>query len=153
MSVFYIMMILTQGGSNMEKSIIVEAKLRRIAKYLNIRVKNRKQNDHGYFTVHYVHRVNSGCCIRVHHWLDNTLSIDLLISRSAEGGNFSDRCNNAINVFNGLFDDKPNFNPDFRVNNKPDDPYKRYWIDIVDEDDEIICKRLDKIKKEIGSRI
>ncbi len=133
--------------NKMKKYIRVndKPKLRRIADHLKLSVKNRAQNDNGYITIHYVHRTNSGCCIRIHHWNNDTLSIDLLITETAEDRYF-ESCKSAIAVFDNLFDDKPQYDPYFCVNSDPTKPYKRYWFDITSENDEKIFARLEKIK-------
>jgi len=97
----------------MIKDMIVSSKLDRIAKFLNRDVKNRVENEYGYVTIHHFHRENSGCVVRVHHRLDNTLTLDLLISEAANE-RYSDTCNSAFNHFKRLFDEKLHYDSAFK---------------------------------------
>jgi len=131
----------------MIKDINVSSKLDKIAKFLNRDVKNRVENEYGYVTIHHFHRENSGCVVRVHHRLDNTLTFDLLISEAASK-RYSDTCTSAFNHFKKLFDKKLQNDPEFIINNKHGKKYKRLWVDITTESDELIFDRLITTKKE-----
>ncbi len=131
----------------MKKDMIVSSKLTRIAKFLNSDVKNRVENEYGYVTIHHFYRENSGCVVRVHHRLDNTLTFDLLISEAANK-RYSDTCNSAFNHFKCLFNKKLQYDPEFIINNKHGKKYKRLWADITSESDELIFERLRTSKKE-----
>ena len=138
----------------MGKSIKIISKLKRIENYLKQHyhenkqndgydIKNRQENDNGYISIYYFRHKKSGCVVRIHHWIDNTLSIDLLISERA-GNRYADICESAIEKFKNLFDEQPQHDSNFLINNKPK-PYNRYWFDITTEYDEKIFSRLEKI--------
>lgn len=66
------------------------------------RVKCGVQNNFGHATII---NITSGCNIRVHHMFDNTLSLDLLISPTAQD-KYQPQCEAAKSTFEQLFSGK-----------------------------------------------
>jgi hypothetical protein len=110
------------------------------------RVKCGAQNDFGYATIR---KVVVGCNVRAHHMLDNTLSIDLLISQSAEE-KYETKCKTTKTRFKDLFSGLTSENEKFIIPSRKNEPHYRLWVDVTETDEEEIFAMINKIKTKIA---
>lgn len=106
------------------------------------KVKAYKKNEHGYAKVV---EIKKGCSVWVHHLLNGTLIIDLLISPAAQSKN-AEACNSAIRDFSCFFDKNPLKGPWYHAD-KPDTEHTRYSIEVTHESDQKIFMLLKNIRK------
>ena len=110
------------------------------------RVKCGAQNDFGYATIR---KIVVGCNVRAHHMLDNTVSIDLLISPTAEE-KYETKCKTAKTKFYELFPGSTNENAKFIIPSRENEPHYRLWVDVTKIAEEEISAMIKKIQMKMA---
>ena len=110
-------------------------------------VKAYRKNEYGYAKVVEIKR---GCSIWVHHLLDDTLVIDLIISPAARKSN-GELCDLTIRQFGGFFDKRPVVDQWYHAD-KPDVKHARYSVDITSEKDADILNTINAIQFFYGKK-
>jgi len=134
--------------SKMPKDPLTGNKMYKIAKYLNDlnssgEVKKGRQNNYGHATIK---KIKTGCVIRVHHYFNNTILIDLLITQSALN-KYPVECDNAIEKYLKF---QPDVDENFRVPSRPEVRHVKYAIDITTEPIEDILIKCNLIKEKFA---
>jgi hypothetical protein len=124
----------------------ISEKLHAIAKSLNElkdtgAVKGRKGNEHGYAKIL---QIKTGCSIWIHHWHDDRLAIDLLISQPALS-RYPSECESSINTFKELFTDMVETKPWSHHDGRSKE-HETYYIDVSKKTEGEILKLIDLIK-------
>ena len=105
------------------------------------KVKGRKGNEHGYAKIH---EIKPGCSIWIHHWHDNRLAIDLLISQPALN-RYPSECKSSIKLFNVLFKEKVETKPWSHHDGRGKE-HETYFIDVSNNNENEILELIDLIK-------
>ena len=131
---------------------IIADKMYTIAYYLKElnsqnKVKAYRKNEYGYAKVV---NIKKGCSIWVHHTLENTLIIDLLISPAARK-NYGELCQAAVRQFGGFFDKSP-LQSQWSHADKPGVIHDRYAVDFTSERNSEIFNTLNAIQSFYGKK-
>ena len=109
-------------------------------------VKCGAQNDFGYATIQ---KIAIGCNVRVHHMLDNSLSLDLLISPTAEN-KYQIKCETTKLKFKQLFSGNTSEDLEFIIHSRKNETHYRLWVDITKVDIDEIFLMVQNIKTKLG---